>query len=78
MCFVDMTSLQVMAVPSNFAAIFEGKLAIFRAIITGNPNPDVTWVRSNGDIGEERYKPVFDAMSGEHQLQVYSLSVIYV
>lgn len=59
-----------MALPSNFVANFEGKLAIFRAIVTGNPVPAVTWVRSNGEIEDERYKPVFDAMSGEHQLQV--------
>ncbi|XP_037535708.1 immunoglobulin-like and fibronectin type III domain-containing protein 1 [Nematolebias whitei] len=55
--------------------IQEGKLAIFRAIVTGNPVPAVTWVRSNGEIEEERHKPVFDAMSGEHQLQMPNVCV---
>ncbi|XP_011473308.1 immunoglobulin-like and fibronectin type III domain-containing protein 1 [Oryzias latipes] len=55
--------------------IQEGKVAVFKAIVTGNPTPAVTWVRSNGEINEERYKTVFDAISGEHQLQMPDVSV---
>ncbi|XP_070703016.1 immunoglobulin-like and fibronectin type III domain-containing protein 1 isoform X2 [Pempheris klunzingeri] len=55
--------------------IQEGKLAIFRAIITGNPTPNVTWVRNNGEINEERCKIVQDKSSGEHQLQMSDVSV---
>lgn len=45
---------------------------IFRAIIVGNPTPEVTWTRNNGEINEERYKIIYDKSSGEHQLQVGS------
>uniref|UniRef100_A0A3Q1JX19 Ig-like domain-containing protein n=1 Tax=Anabas testudineus TaxID=64144 RepID=A0A3Q1JX19_ANATE len=55
--------------------IQEGKLAIFRAIITGTPTPTVTWVRNNGEINEEKYKMVYDTSSGEHQLQIPDVSV---
>nr|XP_054587588.1 immunoglobulin-like and fibronectin type III domain-containing protein 1 [Nothobranchius furzeri] len=55
--------------------IQEGKLAIFRAIINGNPDPTVTWMRNNGEINEDRYKCVFDKFSGEHQLQMPDVSV---
>uniref|UniRef100_A0A3Q2E8N2 Immunoglobulin-like and fibronectin type III domain-containing protein 1 n=1 Tax=Cyprinodon variegatus TaxID=28743 RepID=A0A3Q2E8N2_CYPVA len=48
----------------------EGKMAFFRAIVTGNPTPKVSWARNNGEIDEERYKFVFDPVSGEHQLQM--------
>ncbi|KAL7407800.1 hypothetical protein ABVT39_013778 [Epinephelus coioides] len=50
--------------------IQEGKQVIFRAVITGNPTPTVSWVRNNGEIDEERYKIVQDKNSGEHQLQM--------
>ncbi|XP_007546994.1 immunoglobulin-like and fibronectin type III domain-containing protein 1 [Poecilia formosa] len=50
--------------------IQEGKMAFFRAIVTGNPTPVVTWMRNNGEINEERYKFTFDSISGEHQLQM--------
>ncbi|KAM6927252.1 immunoglobulin-like and fibronectin type III domain-containing protein 1 [Xenentodon cancila] len=53
----------------------EGKLAIFRAIVTGNPTPTVTWMRHNGELHEERYKMVFDSSAGEHQLQMPGVSV---
>ncbi|KAM9759805.1 immunoglobulin-like and fibronectin type III domain-containing protein 1 [Menidia menidia] len=52
----------------------EGKLAVFRAIVTGTPKPDVTWVRNNGEI-DESYTVVFDTSSGEHQLQIPDLCV---
>uniref|UniRef100_A0A8C6LQM2 Immunoglobulin like and fibronectin type III domain containing 1, tandem duplicate 3 n=1 Tax=Nothobranchius furzeri TaxID=105023 RepID=A0A8C6LQM2_NOTFU len=52
-----------------------GKLAIFRAIINGNPDPTVTWMRNNGEINEDRYKCVFDKFSGEHQLQMPDVSM---
>lgn len=47
-------------------------MVIFRAIIVGNPTPEVTWTRNNGEINEERYKIIYDKSSGEHQLQVGS------
>uniref|UniRef100_A0A672ZHY1 Immunoglobulin like and fibronectin type III domain containing 1, tandem duplicate 3 n=1 Tax=Sphaeramia orbicularis TaxID=375764 RepID=A0A672ZHY1_9TELE len=53
--------------------IQEGKVAIFRSIVVGNPTPTVTWVRNNGEIDEETYKITFDKSSGEHQLQMPSV-----
>ncbi|XP_069546724.1 immunoglobulin-like and fibronectin type III domain-containing protein 1, partial [Brachyistius frenatus] len=50
--------------------IQEGKTAIFRAIIAGKPAPTVTWVRNDGEIDKENYKIIFDASSGEQQLQM--------
>uniref|UniRef100_A0A3B4XBF1 Immunoglobulin-like and fibronectin type III domain-containing protein 1 n=1 Tax=Seriola lalandi dorsalis TaxID=1841481 RepID=A0A3B4XBF1_SERLL len=54
--------------------IQEGKVAIFRAIVTGKPTPTVTWVRNNGEI-DERFKILFESSSGEHQLQIPDVSV---
>ncbi|XP_075952955.1 immunoglobulin-like and fibronectin type III domain-containing protein 1 [Anarhichas minor] len=50
--------------------IQEGKLAIFRAVVTGNPTPTVTWVRNDGEMDEERNITVFDETAGEYQLQM--------
>ncbi|XP_018517375.1 immunoglobulin-like and fibronectin type III domain-containing protein 1 [Lates calcarifer] len=55
--------------------IQEGKMAIFRAVVTGKPAPTVTWMRNNGEITEEMYKIIYDASSGEHQLQIPDVSV---
>lgn len=49
---------------------FVGKIAVFKAVITGNPTPTVTWARDNEEINEETYQIVFDKSSGEHQLKV--------
>uniref|UniRef100_A0A3Q1C8Q8 Immunoglobulin like and fibronectin type III domain containing 1, tandem duplicate 3 n=1 Tax=Amphiprion ocellaris TaxID=80972 RepID=A0A3Q1C8Q8_AMPOC len=54
--------------------IQEGKIAIFKAIVVGKPTPTVSWMRNNGEIDEERYKIVFDASTGEHQLQMPDVS----
>lgn len=51
--------------------IQEGKLAVFKAIVTGNPTPAVTWVRNNGTIDDPaRFIMTSDPKSGEHQLQM--------
>uniref|UniRef100_A0A671YRG4 Immunoglobulin like and fibronectin type III domain containing 1, tandem duplicate 3 n=1 Tax=Sparus aurata TaxID=8175 RepID=A0A671YRG4_SPAAU len=55
--------------------IQEGKMVIFRAVITGIPAPTVTWMRNNGEIDEEKFKIIFDASSGEHQLQMPAVTV---
>lgn len=48
-----------------------GKFAFFKAIVTGDPTPTVTWARNNGDISDpERYTVLYDPILGEHQLQV--------
>uniref|UniRef100_A0A672RAB7 Immunoglobulin-like and fibronectin type III domain-containing protein 1 n=1 Tax=Sinocyclocheilus grahami TaxID=75366 RepID=A0A672RAB7_SINGR len=56
--------------------IQEGKLAIFKAIITGSPTPTVTWARNNGDVSDpERYAVSYDPVLGEHQLQMPNVGV---
>ncbi|XP_071351208.1 immunoglobulin-like and fibronectin type III domain-containing protein 1 [Trachinotus anak] len=55
--------------------IQEGKMAIFRAVVTGKPTPTVNWIRNDGEIDEETYKIVYDSSSGEHQLQMPDVSV---
>ncbi|KAI5109120.1 immunoglobulin-like and fibronectin type III domain containing 1, tandem duplicate 1 isoform X3, partial [Silurus meridionalis] len=56
--------------------IQEGKLAIFKAIITGDPTPTVRWTRNNGDISDtEKYLIVYEPVTGEHQLQMPNVAV---
>ncbi|KAG5835392.1 hypothetical protein ANANG_G00243440 [Anguilla anguilla] len=51
--------------------IQEGKLAIFKAVVIGNPEPVVTWNRANGNINDpERYQNKFDPESREHTLEM--------
>nr|XP_055068172.1 immunoglobulin-like and fibronectin type III domain-containing protein 1 [Misgurnus anguillicaudatus] len=56
--------------------IQEGKFAFFKAIITGDPTPTVTWARNNGDISDpERYIASYDPIADEHQLQMPNVGV---
>ncbi|XP_051754091.1 immunoglobulin-like and fibronectin type III domain-containing protein 1 [Ctenopharyngodon idella] len=56
--------------------IQEGKFAFFKAIVTGDPTPTVTWARNNGDISDpERYTVLYDPILGEHQLQMPNVGV---
>ncbi|XP_061784879.1 immunoglobulin-like and fibronectin type III domain-containing protein 1 [Nerophis lumbriciformis] len=54
--------------------IQEGKLGIFKAVVTGIPEPTVTWVRKSGELDEDNYRMVRDASSGEYQLQIPDIS----
>ncbi|KAK7155702.1 hypothetical protein R3I93_010373 [Phoxinus phoxinus] len=56
--------------------IQEGKFAFFKAIITGDPTPNVSWDRNNGDTSDPgRYMVSYDPVSGEHQLQMPNVGV---
>ncbi|XP_028854802.1 immunoglobulin-like and fibronectin type III domain-containing protein 1 [Denticeps clupeoides] len=56
--------------------IQEGKTAIFRSIVTGNPSPNVTWTRSKGDLSDgDRFKIIYETISGEYQLQMPDVGV---
>uniref|UniRef100_A0A3P9L1D9 Immunoglobulin like and fibronectin type III domain containing 1, tandem duplicate 3 n=1 Tax=Oryzias latipes TaxID=8090 RepID=A0A3P9L1D9_ORYLA len=49
----------------------EGKLAVFRAVVTGDPKPDVSWRRAKGTITDkEKFQRKFDESTGEHILEV--------
>lgn len=56
---------------SAISSFFLGKKAVFKAKITGNPTPTITWGRANGEI---HYHPdvclqKFDTTTEEHTLQ---------
>ncbi|XP_076872149.1 immunoglobulin-like and fibronectin type III domain-containing protein 1 [Brachyhypopomus gauderio] len=56
--------------------IQEGKLAVFKSIVTGDPTPTVRWIRNNGDTSDpEKYITVFNQAAGEYQLQMPNVAV---
>uniref|UniRef100_W5LBA3 Immunoglobulin like and fibronectin type III domain containing 1, tandem duplicate 3 n=1 Tax=Astyanax mexicanus TaxID=7994 RepID=W5LBA3_ASTMX len=58
------------------ALTIQEKFAFFKAIITGDPKPDVKWTRNNGDMSDtERYIVSYDPIQEEHQLQMPNVSV---
>ncbi|KAM9813446.1 immunoglobulin-like and fibronectin type III domain-containing protein 1 [Neosynchiropus ocellatus] len=51
--------------------IQEGKFAFFKAIVTGDPTPTVTWSRNNGDVSDTaRYQSKYDPVADEHKLEM--------
>ncbi|XP_029287840.1 immunoglobulin-like and fibronectin type III domain-containing protein 1 [Cottoperca gobio] len=51
--------------------IQEGKFAYFKAIVTGDPQPTVTWSRNNGDVSDTlRYQTKYDPTSNEHTFEM--------
>ncbi|XP_008277912.1 immunoglobulin-like and fibronectin type III domain-containing protein 1 isoform X2 [Stegastes partitus] len=51
--------------------IQEGKFAFFKAIVTGEPKPTVTWSRNNGDVSDKsRYQTKYDPNSNEHKFEM--------
>uniref|UniRef100_A0A3B3Z8B1 Uncharacterized protein n=1 Tax=Periophthalmus magnuspinnatus TaxID=409849 RepID=A0A3B3Z8B1_9GOBI len=51
--------------------IQEGKFAFFKAIVTGDPKPAVTWTRNNGNVSDEsRYQAKYDPNSDEHTFEM--------
>nr|XP_029132597.1 immunoglobulin-like and fibronectin type III domain-containing protein 1 [Labrus bergylta] len=51
--------------------IQEGKLAVFKAIVVGNPTPTVTWSRANGEIHfhPDMCEQKYDDTSREHTIE---------
>ncbi|XP_066520129.1 immunoglobulin-like and fibronectin type III domain-containing protein 1 [Hoplias malabaricus] len=55
--------------------IQEGKLAVFKAKVIGEPKPSVTWARNNGDISDpQKYQTKFDPVSQEHTIEMPNVS----
>ncbi|XP_047014552.2 immunoglobulin-like and fibronectin type III domain-containing protein 1 isoform X2 [Ictalurus punctatus] len=55
--------------------IQEGKLAIFKAIVIGDPEPTVTWTRNNGILSDrQKYQTKFDPISREHTIEMPNVS----
>ncbi|XP_006834290.1 PREDICTED: immunoglobulin-like and fibronectin type III domain-containing protein 1 [Chrysochloris asiatica] len=56
-------------------ALQEGKNAIFRAVVCGDPRPEVHWQRTNGDLGDpSKYQISSVPGSKEHVLQINKLT----
>ncbi|CAL8275764.1 unnamed protein product [Boreogadus saida] len=55
--------------------IQQGKLGVFKAVVTGDPKPTVTWNRANGEITEgDKFKSKYDDTSGENTLEINKVS----
>ncbi|XP_029576243.1 immunoglobulin-like and fibronectin type III domain-containing protein 1 [Salmo trutta] len=55
--------------------IQEGKLAIFKANVCGDPKPEVTWGRAKGDMSDrERFQKKYDEATGEYTLEIHRVS----
>uniref|UniRef100_A0A672ZJQ1 Immunoglobulin like and fibronectin type III domain containing 1, tandem duplicate 2 n=1 Tax=Sphaeramia orbicularis TaxID=375764 RepID=A0A672ZJQ1_9TELE len=49
----------------------EGKKALFKAMVNGDPEPTVTWERNKGEVNdEEMYKTRYDERAREHILEM--------
>lgn len=50
---------------------FSGKKAFFKATVSGEPTPTVTWGRNKGEVDDpEKYKTRYDERTREHILEV--------
>lgn len=56
---------------TNFCHLPLGKLAIFKAIVIGDPTPTVSWKRANGEMNDpQKFQCKYDPTSNEHTLEV--------
>uniref|UniRef100_A0A673MHP5 Immunoglobulin like and fibronectin type III domain containing 1, tandem duplicate 4 n=1 Tax=Sinocyclocheilus rhinocerous TaxID=307959 RepID=A0A673MHP5_9TELE len=54
----------------------QGRVAIFKAVVSGDPAPTVTWARNKGDTSNpEKYKPRYDERTREHVLEIVNVQV---
>ncbi|KAJ3586303.1 hypothetical protein NHX12_012703 [Muraenolepis orangiensis] len=55
--------------------IQEGKLAVFKAVVTGDPKPVITWKRAKGEVTDtEKFQSKYDDTSGENTLEISKVS----
>ncbi|KAM4738379.1 immunoglobulin-like and fibronectin type III domain-containing protein 1 isoform 2-T2 [Anableps anableps] len=53
----------------------EGNFAIFKAVVTGDPKPDVSWRRAKGNLADkEKFQRKYDESTGEHILEIHKVS----
>ncbi|XP_035760484.1 immunoglobulin-like and fibronectin type III domain-containing protein 1 [Neolamprologus brichardi] len=53
----------------------EGKKAFFKAMVSGEPAPTVTWGRNKGEIDDpEKYKTRYDERAREHILEIININ----
>ncbi|RVE70877.1 hypothetical protein OJAV_G00068260 [Oryzias javanicus] len=56
-------------------SVQEGKLAVFKAVVTGDPKPDVLWRRAKGTTTDkEKFQRKYDESTGEHILEIYKVT----
>ncbi|XP_074120764.1 immunoglobulin-like and fibronectin type III domain-containing protein 1 [Sminthopsis crassicaudata] len=55
-------------------ALPEGKNAIFRAMVSGEPRPEVQWYRSKGDLSDPNKYKISQSGGSEHVLQINKLT----
>lgn len=49
----------------------KGKLAIFKAIVIGEPKPTVSWKRAKGEMNDpEKFQNKYNPVTNEHTLEV--------
>uniref|UniRef100_A0A3Q2QU41 Immunoglobulin-like and fibronectin type III domain-containing protein 1 n=1 Tax=Fundulus heteroclitus TaxID=8078 RepID=A0A3Q2QU41_FUNHE len=54
----------------------EGKQAFFKAMVSGEPPPAVTWGRTKGEMNDpEKYSTRYDERSREHVLEILSVKL---
>ncbi|XP_027144339.1 immunoglobulin-like and fibronectin type III domain-containing protein 1 [Larimichthys crocea] len=55
--------------------IKEGKFAIFKALVKGDPKPEVSWRRAKGTISDkDKFQTRYDDSTGEHILEIHKVS----
>ncbi|XP_069094995.1 immunoglobulin-like and fibronectin type III domain-containing protein 1 [Pleurodeles waltl] len=55
--------------------IQEGKTAMFKVVVTGEPRPEVRWQRGKGDISNpSKCKSMYDSIMNEFILQVFNVT----
>ncbi|KAM9342428.1 immunoglobulin-like and fibronectin type III domain-containing protein 1 [Pholidichthys leucotaenia] len=53
----------------------EGKLAVFKAVVIGDPKPEVSWRRSKGTLSDKgKFQSRYDESKGEYILEIFKVS----
>ncbi|XP_035984635.1 immunoglobulin-like and fibronectin type III domain-containing protein 1, partial [Fundulus heteroclitus] len=57
------------------ATVKQGQVAVFKAVVTGEPKPDVSWRRAKGNLTDkEKFQRKYDDSTGEHILEIHKVS----
>lgn len=65
--------VEIKKVPTNdiFLKFYLGELAVFKAVVTGEPKPDVSWRRAKGAVTDkDKFQRTYNESTGEHILEV--------
>ncbi|KAM9856190.1 uncharacterized protein ACBR49_002315 [Aulostomus maculatus] len=53
----------------------EGKVAVFKAVVKGDPKPVVSWKRTKGTLSDkDKFQSKYDKSTGEHILEIHRVS----